>query len=128
MLISGCARDNSLTFPRLAEGIKHCSAVCSQCIHKVLTPPPPPPPPHSQNIYYGLCLYCGRKGSTPKAIYLWHLSIHHPSIHPSIHQHFQTFPLKPLGQLNSNFILRQLMVCERKFFSKFPSHITKIAA
>ena len=33
----------------------------------------------------------------------------------SVHQHFQTSPLKPLGQLNSNFIWRLLRMGERKF-------------
>ena len=38
------------------------------------------------------------------------------SVRPSVRQHFQTSsPLKPLGQLNSNFIWRLLRVGERKF-------------
>ena len=39
-----------------------------------------------------------------------------PSVRPSVRQHFQTCsPLKPLGQLNSNFIWRLLRTRERKF-------------
>ena len=38
------------------------------------------------------------------------------SVRPSVRQHFQTSsPLKPLGQLNSNFIWRLLRTRERKF-------------
>ena len=39
-----------------------------------------------------------------------------PSVRPSVRQHFQTSsPLKPQGQLNSNFIWRLLRMGERKF-------------
>ena len=41
-------------------------------------------------------------------------------VRPSVHQPFQTsFPLKPLGQLNSNFIWRLLRMGERKFVQMF---------
>ena len=44
-------------------------------------------------------------------------SLRRPSVrHPSVRQHFQkSSPLKPLGQLNSNFIWRLLRTRERKF-------------
>ena len=43
-------------------------------------------------------------------------SLRHPSAYRRpIRQHFQTSPLKPLGQLNSNFIWRLLRAQERKF-------------
>ena len=48
-------------------------------------------------------------------------SLRRPSVRPSVRrpsvrQHFQTSsPLKPLGQLNSNFIWRLLRMWERKF-------------
>ena len=44
-------------------------------------------------------------------------SLRRPSVRPSsVRQHFQTSsPLKPLGQLNSNFIWRLLRTRERKF-------------
>ena len=39
---------------------------------------------------------------------------------PSVRQHFQTSsPLKPLGQLNSNFIWRLLRMGERQFVQMF---------
>ena len=37
-------------------------------------------------------------------------------------------PLKPPGQLNSNFIWRLLRTRERKFCSNGPGHMTKMAA
>ena len=43
-------------------------------------------------------------------------SVIRPSVRLSVRQHFQTSsPLKPLGQLNSNFIWRLLRTRERKF-------------
>ena len=49
------------------------------------------------------------------------MSIQRPS---SVLQHFQTsFPLKPLGQLNSNF-----MDARTKVSSNSPGHMTKMAA
>ena len=42
-------------------------------------------------------------------------SVVRPSVCPSVRQHFQTSSLKPLGQLNSNFIWRLLRTRERKF-------------
>ena len=43
-------------------------------------------------------------------------SLRRPSVRLSVRQHFQTSsPLKPLGQLNSNFIWRLLRTRERKF-------------
>ena len=45
---------------------------------------------------------------------------------PPVCQHFQT-SLKPLGQLNSNFIWRLLRTRERKFV-QCPGHMTKMAA
>ena len=42
----------------------------------------------------------------------------------SVHQHQTSSPLKPLGQLNSNFIWRLL----RKVCSNGPGHMTKMAA
>ena len=43
-------------------------------------------------------------------------SLRRPSVRLSVRQHFQTSsPLKPLGQLNSNFILILLRMRERKF-------------
>ena len=49
---------------------------------------------------------------------------------PSVRQHFQTSsPLKPLSQLNSNFIWRLLRMLEQKFVQKNgPGHMTKMAA
>ena len=42
-------------------------------------------------------------------------------VRPSVHQHFQTSsPLKPLCQLNSNFIWRLLRIGERKFVQMVP--------
>ena len=43
-------------------------------------------------------------------------SVRRPSVRLSVRQHFQTSsPLKPLGQLNSNFIWRLLRTREQKF-------------
>ena len=36
---------------------------------------------------------------------------------PSVRQHFQTSPLKPLGQLNSNFIWRLLRMRNKSLFT-----------
>ena len=48
---------------------------------------------------------------------------------PSFRPQFQTSsPLKPLGQLNSNFIWRLLRTWKRKFVSYGPGHMTKMAA
>ena len=44
---------------------------------------------------------------------------------PSVRQYFQTSSLKPLGQINSNFIWRLFRTREQKFG---PGHMTKIAA
>ena len=42
-------------------------------------------------------------------------------VRPSVRQHFQTSsPLKPLGQLNLNFIWRLLRMGERKFVQMVP--------
>ena len=50
-------------------------------------------------------------------VYQW---LRRPSVRPSVCQHFQTSsPLKPLGQLNSNFIWRLLRMGERKFVQMF---------
>ena len=47
---------------------------------------------------------------------------------PSVCQHFQTSsPLKPLRQLNSNFIWRLLRMREQKVCSNGPGHMTKMA-
>ena len=47
-------------------------------------------------------------------------SVVRPSVSPSVRQHFQTSsPLKPLGQLNSNFIWRLLRNGEPKFVQMF---------
>ena len=43
----------------------------------------------------------------------WAISI--PVTSASVRQHFQTFPLKPQGQLNLNFIWRLLRLGEQKF-------------
>ena len=56
-------------------------------------------------------------------VFLAHLSrrllgelLVYQSLHrPSVRQHFQTSPLKPQGQLNSNFIWRLLRMGEQKF-------------
>ena len=76
--------------------------------------------------------FCQR-GSNFEAFFLAHLSrrlmgelivyqsLRRPSVRPSVRrpsvrQHFQTSsPLKPLGQLNSNFIWRLLRTREQKF-------------
>ena len=43
-------------------------------------------------------------------------SVRHPSVVcPSVCQHFQTSPLKQMGQFNSNFIWRLLRTREQKF-------------
>ena len=68
-------------------------------------------------------IYFSWKGSVfsspePKA-HRWANSIPVPPSsvrRPPVRQHFQTsYPLKPLGQLNSNFIWRLLRTPERKF-------------
>ena len=45
---------------------------------------------------------------------------------PSVRPQFQTSPLKPLGQLNSNYIWRLLRM--REVCSNGPGHMTKMAA
>ena len=74
---------------------------------------------HSKKLIYCLYLaYLSRKLMGELIVYqsLWRPSVVRLSIHPSIHPNLQTSSLlKPLGQLNSNFIWRLLRTRERKF-------------
>ena len=92
--------------------------------------------PSLNKCWFGVLLPTHLKQALPQKIYclsenlfLAHLSrrlmgelivyqsLRRPSVRrPSVRQHFQTSsPLKPLGQLNSNFIWKLLRMRERKF-------------
>ena len=73
-----------------------------------------------KNFFLGRLIFSSPEPKAPRwaiSIPVTLASVVRPSVRrPSVRQHFQTSsPLKPLGQLNSNFIWRLLRMGERKF-------------